>query len=200
MSDSGLFEIDWGMGPTPAPAELQETPPEPKARKTRSHLKAKVYETSDKFEYRRAFSEIQLLDTLGGTFQFKPGAAYHFLTAGNIDSLSFLKAVLRQQSVRHLVVSTWCMGADDILWFREQVETGRIEKMDLYLGEIFSGSYRTEFSMVKDLYTDHPELGRYALFRNHSKIMAGTGDKFAFAIESSANINTNPARRTPWSR
>ena len=194
MSGSGLFEIDWGMGPTeaPAPAELQETPPEPKARKTRSHLKAKVYETSDKFEYRRAFSEVQLLDALGGTFRFKPGTAYHFLTAGNIDSLSFLKAVLRQQDVRHLVVSTWCMGADDILWFREQVERGKIQKMDLYLGEIFSGSYRTEFSMVKDLYNDHPELGRYALFRNHSKVMAGTGDKFAFAIESSANINTNP--------
>ena len=194
MSDSGLFEIDWGMGPTeaPAPAELQETPPEPKARKTRSHLKAKVYETSDKFEYRRAFSEVQLLDTLGGAFRFKPGTAYHFLTAGNIDSLSFLKAILRQQDVRHLVVSTWCMGADDILWFREQTERGKIQKMDLYLGEIFSGSYRTEFSMVKDLYNDHPELGRYALFRNHSKVMAGIGDKFAFAIESSANINTNP--------
>ena len=91
-----------------------------------------------------------------------------------------------------MVVSTWCMGADDILWFREQVERGKIQKMDLYLGEILSGSYRTEFSMVKDLYNDHPELGRYALFRNHSKVMAGTGDKFAFAIESSANINTNP--------
>ena len=189
-----LFEIDWGIGPTeaPAPAEPLDSQPEPKGRKTRSHLKAKVYETSDKFEYRRAFSEVQLLDALGGTFKFKPGHAYHFLTAGNIDSLSFLKAVLRQQSVRHLVVSTWCMGADDILWFREQTERGKIQKMDLYLGEIFSGSYRTEFSMVKDLYTDHPELGRYALFRNHSKIMAGTGDKFAFAIESSANINTNP--------
>lgn len=189
-----LFDIDWGFGPTEpaAPEEPRETAQETKGRRNRSHLKAKVYETSDKFEYRRAFSEVQLLDTLGGVFSFEAGKAYHFLTAGNIDSLSFLKAVLRQQSVRHLLVSTWCMGADDILWFREQVETGRIENMDLYLGEIFSGSYRTEFSMVKDLYADHPELGRYALFRNHSKIMAGMGDKFAFAIESSANINTNP--------
>ncbi len=189
---TGLFDIDWGFETPEIPAEQPEAQREPKGRKTRSHLKAKVYETSDRFEYRRAFSEIQLLDALGGTFQFQPGTAYHFITAGNIDSLSFLKAVLRQQSVRQLVVSTWCMGADDILWFREQAEAGRIERMDLYLGEIFSGSYRTEFSMVKDLYTDHPELGRYALFRNHSKIMAGIGDKFAFAIESSANINTNP--------
>ena len=188
-----FFDIDWGFGSTeaPAPAESQDSQPESK-RRNRSHLKAKVYETSDKFEYRRAFSEIQLLDTLGGAFRFEAGRAYHFLTAGNIDSLTFLKAVLRQQSIRHIVVSTWCMGADDILWFREQVEADRIKRMDLYLGEIFSGSYRTEFSMVKDLYADHPELGRYALFRNHSKIMAGTGDKFTFAIESSANINTNP--------
>lgn len=189
---TGLFDIDWGFETPEIPAEQPEAQSEPKGRKARSHLKAKVYETSDRFEYRRAFSEIQLLDALGGTFQFQPGTAYHFITAGNIDSLSFLKAVLRQQSVRQLVVSTWCMGADDILWFREQAEAGRIERMDLYLGEIFSGSYRTEFSMVKDLYTDHPELGRYALFRSHSKIMAGIGDKFAFAIESSANINTNP--------
>lgn len=29
-------------------------------------------------------------------------------------------------------------------------------------------------------------------FRNHSKIYAGVGEQFAFVIESSANINTNP--------
>ena len=72
-----LFEIDWGMGPTettaPAQEEHPESPPESKGRKTRSHLKAKVYETSDKFEYRRAFSEIQLLDTLGGRSDSNPG-------------------------------------------------------------------------------------------------------------------------------
>lgn len=35
-------------------------------------------------------------------------------------------------------------------------------------------------------------LNRLCVFRNHSKIYAGEGDKFAFAIETSANINTNP--------
>ncbi len=29
-------------------------------------------------------------------------------------------------------------------------------------------------------------------FRNHAKIFAGTGSKFDFSVESSANINTNP--------
>ena len=30
------------------------------------------------------------------------------------------------------------------------------------------------------------------MFRNHSKIFAGIGQKFAFGIQTSANINTNP--------
>lgn len=30
------------------------------------------------------------------------------------------------------------------------------------------------------------------MFRNHSKIFAGVGEKFAFGIETSANVNTNP--------
>jgi hypothetical protein len=34
--------------------------------------------------------------------------------------------------------------------------------------------------------------GRVAVFRNHAKIFAGLGSGIAFAIESSANVNTNP--------
>lgn len=38
-----------------------------------------------------------------------------------------------------------------------------------------------------------PEYGgRIAVFKNHSKIFAGIGKKFAFGIQTSANINTNP--------
>lgn len=60
------------------------------------------------------------------------------------------------------------------------------------MGEIFTGSYKTEYSMLKRLYDDYPGLGRICVFRNHSKIMAGIGAKFAFGIQTSANINTNP--------
>ncbi len=36
------------------------------------------------------------------------------------------------------------------------------------------------------------QCGRIAVFKNHSKIYAGYGNKFHFGIETSANINTNP--------
>jgi len=45
--------------------------------------------------------------------------------------------------------------------------------------------------MLKEKMQEH-ECGRICIFKNHSKIFAGTyGDK-GFSIQSSANINTNP--------
>lgn len=127
-------------------------------------------ELSLKYEYRRAFSEVQLLNILGTNgFHFERGHCYCFISGGDVDSLSYLKAVLR-----------------------EWIEAGRIEKMDIYLGEIFKGSYAFEYATLKELYEQKPELGRMAIFRNHSKVMAGRGEEFSFAILSSANINTNP--------
>ena len=73
-------------------------------------------------------------------------------------------------------------------------DAGRIKKLDMYLGEIFPGSYKIEWQMVKKFYSEHPEAGRAAVFKNHSKIYAGCNeaDNFYFGIQTSANINTNP--------
>lgn len=56
--------------------------------------KTALLEISQKYEYRRAFSEMKLLD-LCGEFKFTEGHSYNFLTGGDIDSLSFLKCILR---------------------------------------------------------------------------------------------------------
>lgn len=144
---------------------------------------------NDKTIYRRAFSETQLLDVLG--FDFKEGESYHCITAGDVDSLSYLKCVLRQQDLDYCLFSTWCMSADDIMQFEEWLESGKIKKLDAYLGEIFPGSYKMEWKKINQIF-DKYKCGRIAVFKNHSKIYAGIGNKFAFGIETSANINTNP--------
>lgn len=66
--------------------------------------------------------------------------------------------------------------------------------MDIYVGEIFPGSYKVEYAMLRKFYEEHPEAGRMAVFRNHSKIYAGCNEAegFYFGIQTSANINTNP--------
>lgn len=147
------------------------------------------FELSNRYLYRRAFSETQLLDVVD--FKYTIGYSYHFITGGDVDSLSFLKTVLRQQNLDYLLFSTRCMAAEDILQIDEWMKEGKIKRLDAYLGEIFPSTYRIEYQMLKELFERH-QCGRIAVFKNHSKIYAGYGDKFPFAIESSANINTNP--------
>jgi hypothetical protein len=138
--------------------------------------------------YRRAFSETQLLDIVDNDFQ--EGDTIHCITAGDVDALSYLKLILRQQDLDYCLMSTWCMANDDILQIEEWIKSGKIKKFDAYVGEIFPGSYRVEYAELQRVIT--PDIGRICVFRNHSKIFAGHGSKFYFGIQTSANVNTNP--------
>ena len=164
---------------------------EPDDNKPKSRRRStECLELSNRYLYRRAYGETQLMDVVD--FDYKLGHSYHFITGGDVDSLTFFKTILRQQNVEYMLLSTWCMAAEDIRQITEWVDAGTIKHLDMYLGETFPTTYRIEYGMVKKLYFDHPELGRVAVFKNHSKIFAGYGNKFPFAIQSSANINTNP--------
>jgi hypothetical protein len=150
-------------------------------------------ELSKAFEYRRAYSEVSMLDAMRHV-QLLEGRTYNFITAGDVDSLSYLKVVLNQHDLDYLLLTTWCMAAEDVLQIQEWYRGGRIRHLDMYLGEIFPKTYRIEWRMVKKFYEDNPEAGRAVVFRNHSKIYAGynEAEKFYFGIQTSANINTNP--------
>lgn len=150
--------------------------------------RSEVYIRTTANIYRRAFSETQLLDILPK--EFKDGESYHCITAGDVDSLSYLKVILRQQNLEYCLFSTWCMAADDILQIEEWLKSGKIKKVDAYVGEIFPRQYVFEYAALKRVLSLCN--GRIAVFKNHSKIFAGYGDKFYFGVETSANINTNP--------
>lgn len=148
-------------------------------------------ELSLKYEYRRASSEVALIDCLGMD-DFKQGYSYNFITSGDVDALSYLKLIIRHQpKIKHLIASTWCMSAEDILQLRKWVEDEVIKSLDMYVGEIFPSSYRIEWAMLTKMY-EELKCGRLAFFKNHSKIFAGYGEKYAFGIQLSANFNTNP--------
>ena len=149
---------------------------------------ARALKRETRHVYRRAFSETRLLDLLER--DFTPGASYHVISGGDIDSLSYLKHVLRQQPLDYCLFSTWCMASEDVAQFSGWIDEGKIGRLDAYCGEIFPGSYRKQHAELKEVILRNG--GRLAIFQNHSKIYAGVGPRFAFAIESSANINTNP--------
>lgn len=147
-------------------------------------------ELSLKYEYRRAFSEVNLINSAG--LEFKKNHSYNFLTAGDVDGLSYLKLILNHQNLDYCLISTWVINAEDILQIENWVDEGKIKRLDMYLGEIFPSSYKVEFLMIQKLFNKFDGLGRYAVFKNHSKVFAGYGKKFHFGIQTSANINTNP--------
>lgn len=162
------------------------------AKKAKRRTKA-CTELSQRYEYRRAFSEVKLLEAMDYV-RLENGVTYNFITAGDVDSLSYLKVVLNQHVLDYCLLSTWRMAAEDILQVQQWHEEGKIKHFDMYLGEIFPSSYKIEWAMVRTFYEQHPDVGRVAIFRNHSKIYAGCNyeDEFYFGIQTSANINTNP--------
>lgn len=181
-----LFPIDFGQGQAPA-AEPQEQGEV--CGRCDFDVQPRCLRRNDIHVYRRAFSESKLLDILGRE-DLLPGYSYHCISGGDIDSLSYIKHILRQQDLDYLLFSTWCMADDDVLQFGEWLRDGKIKRLDAYCGEIFPGSYAKQHRSLVEVI--RPYGGRVCIFRNHAKIYAGVGDGFPFAVESSANINTNP--------
>lgn len=151
-------------------------------------VKAKAIKINNQHLFHRLNSERMLEDIL--PLDVEQGSSYHVISGGDIDSFSYLMWILRMQKVKRLLCSTWCMARLDIEEFHRQIMLGRIGELSFYVGEIFPGSYPEEYAEICEVCRDSG--GRVAVFRNHSKVMAGHGDKFSFVIESSANINTNP--------
>ena len=194
--DLGL-DLDFGFGNktsknTGQKAKKEEDLESQGVKKSRRRT-VECTELSQKYEYRRAFSEVSLLDAMHHQ-QLQENHTYNFIAGGDVDSLSYLKVVLDHTDLDYVLCSTWCMAAEDILQMQEWWKAGKIKHFDTYVGEIFPNQYRVEFRMLRDFYFEHPECGRYAVFRNHSKIYAGMNKEkdFYFGIQTSANINTNP--------
>lgn len=191
--DDDIFDFGAFLSGQEAPEEADEQLADAATAK-RAHRRTKACtELSQRYEYRRAFSEVRMLESMQYV-KLQDGVTYNFITGGDVDSLTYLKIVLNQHDLDYALCSTWCMAAEDILQLQEWYTAGRIRKLDMYVGEIFPNSYKVEWSMVKGFYDAHPEAGRVAVFRNHSKIYAGYNEKekFYFGIQTSANINTNP--------
>jgi len=178
------FKFEPKASPVAKPPPKKDKPASEEKQKVRS----RATKTRDTQFFRRFKSETELENILD--WDLEPGCAYHVISGGDIDSLSFLKFVLRQQPVKYCILSTWCMALQDIEEIDRYLNIGRIQRLDCYVGEIFKGSYFNEWRRLCDVMERYN--GRAAIFRNHSKVITGFGDKFDFVIESSANINTNP--------
>ena len=91
---------------------------------------SRAHKRSTKNIYKKEYSEVSLMDIL--PHDLKNGYSYHCLSNGDIDSLSYLKYILRQQDLDYLLFSTWCMASADIIELQEWIEQGKIKRLDAY--------------------------------------------------------------------
>lgn len=140
---------------------------------------------------RRAKSEAILAEIM--PVRIAAGDSWHVISHGDIDSLSYLAHALAGVShLDHVAISTWCMARPDLDQIAAWLDAGRIDQLDLYVGEIFPNQYGDEYAralVMADLYGCRVVVGK-----NHSKVMlmANAEDGYYLVSEISANINTNP--------
>jgi len=145
--------------------------------------------TKNRIAMRRASAEAHLAEILPATIA--EGDAWHIMSQGDIDAMSYLTHLLKTTPMQYVAFSTWCMAMPDVEQIAAWLNTGKISRVDAYVGEIFPNQYAAEHEALCSAMKTHG--GRVAVFKNHSKLfLCQAYDGAAWVIESSANINTNP--------
>lgn len=153
--------------------------------------KASATRTANRHHMRRANAESTLAELLPA--RITDGESWHVASRGDIDSLSYLRHILAGVPyLDHVLMSTWCIAKNDLDEISTWLDTGRIEQFDLYAGEIFPGSYGDEYEQVLRMAAAYG--CRLVIAKNHSKVTLASlrAENYYIAIESSANVNTNP--------
>ena len=148
----------------------------------------RVFRSMSRNFERRVKSELFLENVL--PWHFSPGEAYHCFSFGDVDALTYLRAILKQQPLEYVCLSTFSMALTDAETLLKWQRGGLIGRLDLYLGEIFDSKFAEVYNTLREAVALMG--GRVAVFRNHSKVMAGFGERCDFSVEGSANLNSNP--------
>lgn len=168
--------------------DIWDDEPKPKKKARPEDPKVRALRTRERHRTRRAFSEQAMNDVLD--WHLEPGASYHVISGGDVDSLTYLRGIVKAQRLEYCLISTWCMNMTDAEEIGRWMDMGLVKRLDLYVGEIFPGNYGDVFEYMENVAKECD--GRVCVVRNHSKVMVGFGESYDFAIASSANVNTNP--------
>jgi hypothetical protein len=98
---------------------------------------------------RRIIAEIDLENVL--PWHMEPDTAYHCFSYGRIDSIAFLRAILKQQPLEYLLIQTWYLSTSHLDEIKKWVEQGLIKHLDFYVGEVFKYKYIPVYLAIKDI-------------------------------------------------
>ena len=183
------FEAFGSKGPAVVKPKAGKPAEEPHDERAEENARSvKIFKTWDVQKKMRVMSEAKLDEALD--WHMEDGTAYHAISFGDVDSLSYLRHIVKQQRLRYAMVSTWCMAKCDAEEMLAWAKRGDVQRFDFYVGELFKNGYRGCLDVLDKICEETG--GRVARVRNHSKLVVFIGERFSGAIESSANLDTNP--------
>jgi hypothetical protein len=163
-----------------------------RAREAELHCEgeARATKVAHRMQLRRAKGEAALATLLPE--RLADGDSYHVISSGDVDALSYLAHLLKATHFDYVALSTWCIARPDLDQIAGWLDTGRIDRFELYAGEIFPSQYGDEYEQMLKLAIMYD--CRLVVAKNHSKVTLASNeaDAYYLVMESSANVNTNP--------
>ena len=188
MEDYGFFSDEESA----SQGQLFEPEPEPERYHAMSDEQrtVQIFKTMSTHAKMRLLSERTLDDAL--EWHLEPGMAYHVVSYGDVDALTFLRHIARDQKLDYAIIATWCMAQVDADEIDKWVAQGNIGRVDYVVGEVFQTHAR--YRAIRDTLARTAARcgGRVLRCRTHAKVMVCYGQRYDAVVESSANIDTNP--------
>ena len=86
----------------------------------------RVKKTINRHKMRRILSEANLEKEL--PWHFSEGDTFHCLSWGDVDSLTYFRAVVKQQHIKYALISTWCMAMEDLREMDDWISRGYVDR------------------------------------------------------------------------
>lgn len=142
------FDLGAALGVQPDP-----TPEKPKTVKGKTGDIKVAHRLSKRPIDRKAQSEKALEDVIH-RWSFQEGDCYHCFTFGDVDFITFVKFIIRQQYTPYIAMSSWVISGEDILDLQNWHRRGLIGRVDLFVGEIFERSYPDAYKVALELVSE----------------------------------------------
>lgn len=187
---------EYGFFSDTEPSQPQLFEPEPEPEPERYGAMADAQRTVQVFKRMGTHQKLRLLSerSLDAVlpWHLEKGTSYHVASYGDVDALTFLRHIAKDQRIDYAIIATWCMAQVDADEIDRWVESGNMGRVDYVVGEVFQTHSR--YRAIRDTLARTAARcgGRVLRCRTHMKVMVVYGQEYDAVVESSANIDTNP--------
>ena len=106
-------------------------------KKEQKSVHLRVEKTMTHHQMRRILSEAAIEKEL--PWHFEAGVSYHVLSWGDVDALTYLRLIVKQQHIKYAMLSTWAIAKTDAEEIGLWLDKGYIDRVDFFVADSSHG-------------------------------------------------------------